>query len=130
MRPNPRRPTAREVAEHEDSSHAIFRAWCKVCNEGRGRGGQHRSEIKDFDAGDTEIPIVAFDYGFMSQEGSDTFPILVVRDSRYRFTAATCVEAKGPNLYAICFLVGVVRDLGFQRLIFKCDNEPAIKGLQ
>ena len=42
-----------------------------------------------------EVPEVSFDYGFMTQEGADTFPILVLRDSRCSYTSASCVQAKG-----------------------------------
>ena len=70
-------------------------------------------------------PIVAFDYGFLTQENADTFPILICRDSRYGQTGATC-----PTAYSISFLVGFTKDLGFRRIILKCDNEPSTKALQ
>ena len=75
-------------------------------------------------------PIVAFDYGFLTQENADTFPILICRDSRYGQTGATCCERKGPTAYSISFLVGFIRDLGFRRIILTCDNEPSTKALQ
>ena len=34
-------------------------------------------------------PIVAFDYGFLTQENTDTFPVLICRDSRYSQAGAT-----------------------------------------
>ena len=75
-------------------------------------------------------PIVAFDYGFLTQENADTFPILICRDSRYGQTGATCCEREGPTAYSISFLVGSIQDLGFRRIILKCDNEPSTKALQ
>ena len=30
----------------------------------------------------------------------------------------------------LSFLVGVIKDLGFRRIILKCDNEPSTKVLQ
>ena len=75
-------------------------------------------------------PIVAFDYGFLTHEDADTFPILIWRDSRYGQTGATCCERKGPTAYSISFLVGFIRDLGFRRIILTCDNEPSTKALQ
>ena len=75
-------------------------------------------------------PIVAFDYGFLTQENADTFPILICRDSRYGQTGATCCERKGPTAYTISFLVGFIEDLGFRRIILKCDNEPSTNALQ
>ena len=61
---------------------------------------------------------------------SDTFPILICRDSRYGRTGATCCKRKGPTAYSILFLVGFIKDLGFRRIILKCDNEPSTKALQ
>ena len=75
-------------------------------------------------------PIVAFGYGFQAQENADTFPILICRDSRYGQTGATGCERKGPTAYSISFLVGFIKDLGFRRIILKCDDEPSTKALQ
>ena len=43
---------------------------------------------------------------------------------------AKCCERKGPTAYSISFLVGFIQDLGFRRIILKCDNEPSTKALQ
>ena len=75
-------------------------------------------------------PIVAFDYGFLTRENADTFPILICRSSRYVQTGATCCERKGPTAYSISFLVGFIKDLGFRRIILKCDDESSTKALQ
>ena len=75
-------------------------------------------------------PIVAFDCGFLTQENADTFPILICRDCRYGQTGSTCCERKGPTAYSISFLVGFLRDLGFRRIILKCDNQPSTIALQ
>ena len=40
---------------------------------------------------------------------------------------ATCCERKGPTARPILFLVGLIEDLGFRRIILKCDNEPSTK---
>ena len=58
-------------------------------------------------------PTVALDYGFLTQENGDTFPILICRDSRYGQTGATCCERKGLTAYSISVLVGFMKDLGF-----------------
>ena len=98
--------------------------------EGRGVGGQHRIELLEEEERERTTPIVVFDYGFLTQENADTFPILICRDSRYGQTGATCCERKGPTAYSISFLVGFIKDLGFRRIILKCDNEPSTKTLQ
>ena len=46
---------------------------------------------------------------------------MICRDSRYGQTGTA---------YSISFLVGFIKDLGFRRVILKCDNEPSTKSLQ
>ena len=66
----------------------------------------------------------------MTQDIADTFPILICRDSRYGQPGATCCERKGPTAYSLSFLVGFITDLGFRRIILKCDNKLSTKALQ
>ena len=40
------------------------------------------------------------------------------------------MESKGVTKYGVDFIVGFVRDLGWKRLIFRSDGEPAIVALQ
>ena len=127
---NPKNPTSREKQEHEDSGHAVYRSWCAACVEGRGVGRRHRLELLEEMKEKRTTPIVAFDYSFLTQENGDMFPILICRDSRYGQTGATCCERTGPTAYSISFLVGFIKDLGFRRIILKCDNEPSTKALQ
>ena len=98
--------------------------------EGRGVGGQYRIELLEEGERETTTPMVAFDCCFISQENADTFPILICRDSRFGQTGATCCERKGAIAYSISFLVGVIKDLSFHRMVLKCDNEPSTKSLQ
>ena len=98
--------------------------------EGRGVGGQHRIELLEEEERERTTPIVVFDYGFLTQENAETFQILMCRDSRYGQTGATCCERKGPTAYSISFLVGFIKDLGFCKIILKCDDEPSTKALK
>ena len=123
-------PTSREKQTHQDSGHAVYRSWCAACVEGRGVGGQHRIELLEEDERERTTPIVACEYGFLTQENADTFPILICRDIRYGQTGATCCERKGPTAYSISFLVGFIKDLAFRRIISKYDNVPSTKALQ
>ena len=82
-RMNPKNPASREKQEREDSGHAVYRSWCAACVEGRGVGEQHRIELLEEEARERTTPFVAFDYGFMTQENADKFPILIYRGSRY-----------------------------------------------
>ena len=81
---NSKNPTSREKQEHEDSGHAVYRSWCAAEQLGEEERGR-------------TISIVAFDYGFLTQENAAAFPILICRDSWYGQTGATCCERKGPQ---------------------------------
>ena len=129
VRMNPKNPTSREKQEHEASGHLFTGVgWCAACFEGV--GGQHRIELLEEEERERTTPIVAFDYVFLTQENADTFQILICRDSRYGQTGATCCERKGPTAYSISFLGGFIKDLGFRRIILKCDNEPSTNALE
>ena len=98
---NPKNTTSREKQEHEDSGHAVYRSWCAAGVEGQGVGGQHRIEQLEEEERERTTPIVAFDYGFLTQENADTFPLLICREHRYGQTGATCYEGrKGPTAYS------------------------------
>ena len=73
VRMNPKNPTSREKQEHEDAGHAVYRIWCAACVEGRGVGGQHRIELLEEEESERTTPIVAFDYGFLTQETQTLF---------------------------------------------------------
>ena len=123
VRMNLKNPTSREKQEHENSGHAVHRSWCAASVEGR-------IELLEEEERERTTPIAAFNCGFLTQESADSFPILICGDSRYGQTGATCCERKGTTAHFISFLDGFIRDLGFRRIILKCDNELSTKQLQ
>ena len=128
---NPKNPRSKEEQEHEHSGHAVCRALCAAYVEGRGVGRQHQVEPLEEEERDRTTPRVASDGGVLTQENADTFPILICRDNRHGQTGAMGCERKGgPTAYSISFLGGFIKDLGFRRIILKCDNEPSTKALQ
>ena len=130
LRKPPEAPSAAERREHEDTGHVVYRSWCKVCNETRGTGFIHRTVAKSPEEKAAEVPVVGFDYCYMNEDGSECLPILVMKDHVYLYWGATVVEVKGPSDYAVSYMVGYLRDLGFRRVFLKCDNEPAILSLR
>ena len=74
-------------------------------------GSPHVIIQLDLEEDGRAVPIAAYVCPFMTLEGTDTFPILVARDS-LGFTPATCCESKGRNTCAESFHVGMLRDLG------------------
>ena len=121
VRKNPKNPTSREKQEHEDSGHAVCRSWCAACVEGRGVGGQHRIELLEEEERERTLPIVAFDYGFLTQENADMFPILMCRDSRYGQVKRErhVVNGKVTQHTPVSFLVGFIKRSWFTQNHFE-----------
>ena len=126
---SPIEPTAAEIAEHEVLGHVQYREWCRHCVAARGIGQQHRSREQRERQNDG-LPTVACDYCFMGQDDGKVKPILVIKDSKTQAIAATFVEAKGTDPYAIKFWQGFVKHLGYKKFIAKSDGEPAIKAMK
>ena len=135
--PSVYQPTRSEYLDH-CVTHYPFRAWCKHCLEGRGRefGHSHLEGSKD----ERSTPVVSFDYCFISDHGEietvadfeaagdGAVKILVARDSRSKYVFAHVVPMKGvdESRFAVDTLVNDVRWLGYNRIVLKSDNEPAI----
>ena len=87
-KPSPTAPSRQEIAEH-NIDHWPFRSWCADCVCGKATGDHHRV-TKDKEDDRCRIPILAFDYAFMSNHGekreTDTevseAKILVGKDSK------------------------------------------------
>ena len=57
---NPKNPSSGERQKHEDSLHAVYSSWCAACVEGRGVGGQHRTDLLEEEERERTTPIVAY----------------------------------------------------------------------
>ena len=68
----------------------------KLVRAGRAVGTPQVSTELDSGEDDRTVPFLAFDYAFLTREGSDTFPIGVARDSKFGIAVATCCASKGP----------------------------------
>ena len=136
---SPGDPSTAEVEEHRLMGHAVYRSWCPSCVRGRGRDDRHGATRRD----DSEVPIISFDYCFLSSracardhpEGDATdeshqSPVLVMWDSRSKGLFAHMVAAEGVDNSLVDRAVAVVCDdlssLGYKRVVFRSDNEPAI----
>ena len=124
----PETPTKQEIADHLPL-HLPYRSWCPDCVAGRGVSSPHVMS-KDEPLGVT----ISIDYCFMSQqdEGSDTYPVLIVFDNALKAIWALPVQNKGAVPYVIKWLVGVLDTAGYrgEKISMKSDQEPAILGLK
>ena len=72
-----------------------------------------------------ELPEVGVDYASLGPEGSQV-TILVCKCKRTGCLAATQVPETGMNVYALAFITGWLRGLGWKRLLLRSDNERAL----
>ena len=91
----PPEPSARQIAEHELTGHAVCRSWCRHCVASKGRAHAHTSPEEG------ELPEIGIDNGFFGPDREDVLPILCVK-CRNSSTGmgATVVDRKGASDYA------------------------------
>ena len=102
---SPSAPSRQEMLEHS-ITHYPFRSWCVHCTRGKCKASQHNisggSEA-------SEVPIVGFDYAFLSDRGSKdeedkgdvddtTLKVFVAHDSKSKVCATIPVPQKGIDL--------------------------------
>ena len=103
----PPEPSARQIAEHELTGHAVYRSWCRHCVASKGRAHAHSSRE------DGELPEIGIDYGFFGRDREDVLPILCVkcRNSSTGCMGATLVDRKEASGYASSFLTAFIKGL-------------------
>ena len=121
----PPEPSARQIAEHELTGHAVYRSWCRHCVASKGRAHAHSSREKG------ELPEIGIDSGFFGSDREDVLPILCVkcRNSSTGCLGATVVDRKGASDYASSFLTAFIKSLGFKKILVKSDNERSLLSL-
>ena len=109
----PPEASARQIAEHELTGHAVYRSWCRHCVASKGRAHAHSSREEG------ELPEIGIDYGFFGRDRKDVLPILCVkcRNSSTLCVGATVVDRKGASDYASSFLTACIKSLGSKRIL-------------
>ena len=141
-RNSPSDPTSREIEDHVLTGHATFRSWCAACVHGRGRAERHQGEgRKELEYG-SKVPVVSWDYCFLGArnrineaevEQRGDSPVLVMHDGVTTSIFAHLIHAKGVD-FPSCEKVMKTNvldldNLGYNRVVFRCDNEPSILAL-
>ena len=141
-RNSPSDPTSKEIEDHVLTGHASFRSWCAACVQGRGRAERHQGDgCKELEDG-SKVPVVSWDYCFLGAknrasevevEQRGDGPVLVMHDSVTKSIFAHLIPAKGVDFTSCEKVVKmIVKDLdtlGYRKVVFRCDNEPAILSL-
>ena len=132
----------RKLRTHVLTGHASFRSWCAACVQGRGRAERHQEDgRKELEDG-SKVPVVSWDYCFLGTknrasevevEQRGDSPVLVMHDSVTKSIFAHLIPAKGVDFPSCEKVVKmIVKDLdtlGYRKVVFRCDNEPAILSL-
>ena len=76
------------------------------------------------------MPLLAADYCFLGDsQDEDKVTCLVATLYPSRSILATIVPAKGPDANAVARLATFIKESGYARIVYKSDQEPAIRAL-
>ena len=124
---SPGDPSPEEIEEHEMMGHSVHRTWCGHCMRSRGLMEKHVQQKAEDKS--QSIPTLGIDYFYFGKD-EEGLPHLQVRDGHSGMSWASPVPAKGNDPFAVNFMLGVLDEVGYKRLVLKSDNEPAIKALK
>ena len=104
----PPEPSARQIAEHVLTGHAVYRSWCRHCVASKGRAHAHSSQEEG------ELPESGIDHRFFGRDGEDVLLISCVkcRNSSTGSLRATVLDRNGASDYASSFLNAFIKSLG------------------
>ena len=127
-----RQPTREEYEEHM-RTHLPFRKWCPHCAKGKRKNDPRRT---DKEREENEVPTMSWDY--MEQRGKDgkieniedgRNKTLIGIDRVNKWISAIVVPKKGIDPYAVGAVGREINNSGFNRVIVKSVQEPAIRAL-
>ena len=127
-----RQPTKEEYEEHM-RTHLPFRKWCPHCVKGKRKNDPRKA---DKEKEDNEVPTMSWDY--MEQRGKDgkmesiedgRNKTLIGLDRVNKWISAIVVPKKGVDPYAVEAVGREINNSGFNRVLVKSDQEPAIRAL-
>ena len=116
-------------------THIPFRTWCELCVKGKSKSDAHGKDAGErASLGEDSIPRIGIDYTYprqskdkRSEEGS--MPIIVMKNSKDKWVSAFVVPQKGVCEYAVKAVSREIQNAGYNKVILKSDQEPAIKEL-
>ncbi|CAE8585279.1 unnamed protein product, partial [Polarella glacialis] len=124
-RPIPQRegPASLEERMRRNLVHLPFRSWCQVCIRARAREDPHGARQVGQET--LEQPaLVQMDYTFMEK-----LKLLTAYLLDHGYGAATVVQSKGPELYAISWLLKLLDQLGLEDVMLHIDPEAALRAV-
>ena len=124
--PEPVVPTASQIAAH-NITHLPYRSWCPYCVAARRPNSRHlRSKTED----QKSSPMLVADYCFMKDnQDEELTTVLVARLYPAKAILATVCSSKGVDEQVISRVASFVKDSGYTKLIYRSDQEPALRAL-
>ena len=98
----------------------------------RGLHARH-PKIDEREKAERAFPVIGLDYfwfGKDEKERESELPSLQVKDEHSGMIWSCVVPAKGADGFAVDFILGILDECGYKRVILKSDNEPSIKALK
>jgi len=130
------KPSIEEWDNHM-RTHLPFRKWCPFCVQGKCKSGAHMRTDKSDEEIEQEVPVISTDYmGPKSKDKeeskektSGSLPIIGGTDRKTKWCFAHMVPKKGLDPHAVAIMGREIKLSGYNRMILKSDQEPAIKEL-
>ena len=124
-------------SEQEQDTHSLthqpYRSWCRVCQQAKGRGGQHRRQHQK----EENVSIIQLDYTFMHdphqaprrQGQQHTFTILTAIESTTGLGLAVPSSKKGYTPHQAAQLHRWIIKHGFTKSVLQSDHETSLMQL-
>lgn len=121
-------PSPAEYDKH-CATHLPYRNWCPICVQAK-RKNPAPKKSKDEDK-HRHIPVISMDYMYLNEKSDEAnCPILVIHDSHSEGVWAVFSKRKGDNSYVIKRVIGIIKRLGYSKIVLKSDQEPALRQLE
>ena len=121
----PPEPSARQIAEHELTGHAVYRSWCRHCVASKGRAHAHSSR------GEGELPEIGIDTASLvvAEKMCCRSCVSTVGTVSSGCLGATVVDRKGASDNVSSFRTAFIKSLGFKRILVRSDNVRSLLSL-
>ena len=121
--PAPYQPSKKELERH-NLTHADYKGWCPHCVAGRRPNAQHRNQS----GGTRKVPLFCADYAYLRDErDDDLLTAMIGKLFPAKAFFATGCDVKGPSDEAVGRLANFFKEAGFSKLVYKTDQESALK---
>lgn len=101
------------------------RSWCRWCGRGKARGVAHRTECIE-----RSYQVVSTDYIYMTNGQAGASFLLVAHDDNTNCIGVWLLPSKGGRMSVAARLVQWQIRFGHGKIIFTCDQEPALVDVQ